>query len=93
VRLANGLSESPLESLSRFSMRGLEHQPQLQVRIYALNGSIIARVDFFWPEFALVGEADGMDKYDAEELKNEKRRAEALANAGFRITRWGWSTA
>jgi hypothetical protein len=93
VRLASGLSESPLESISRFAMQGLEPQPELQVRILDAQGDFIARVDFFWREFGLVGEADGMGKYDEAELRHEKRRSDALVNAGFLVTRWGWSTA
>jgi hypothetical protein len=93
VRLANGLSQSPLESVSRCSMRGLKHQPELQVGLLDAHGQFIARVDFFWLEFGLVGEADGMAKYDGAELRHEKHRSDALVNAGFQVTRWGWSTA
>jgi hypothetical protein len=93
VRLADGRSESPLESVSRFAMRALEPQPELQVCLLDALGRFIARVDFFWREFGLVGEADGMGKYDEAELRHEKRRSDALVNAGFHVTRWGWSTA
>jgi hypothetical protein len=34
-----------------------------------------------------------MAKYDGDELRHEKRRSDALVNAGFQVTRWGWSTA
>jgi hypothetical protein len=93
VRLSSGLSESPLESISRISMRHLAHQPELQVAIMSVEGHFIARVDFFWREFGLIGEADGYAKYDSAELRSEKRRQDALLKTGLVVTRWNWATA
>jgi hypothetical protein len=93
VRLSNGLSESPLESISRISMRPLPHQPELQITIRSIEGHFIARADFFWREFGLIGEADGFAKYDDAELRSEKRRQDALLRTGLVVTRWNWATA
>jgi very-short-patch-repair endonuclease len=53
-----------------------------------------AIVDFFWEEFGVVGEADGLLKYDDEEerlsLREEKLRQEAIEEMGFIVVRWTW---
>jgi hypothetical protein len=93
IRMANGLSESPLESISRCAMRGLSVAPELQVPLFSGTGSFIARVDFFWRAAGLVGEADGRAKYTGDELYREKQRQDALVAAGYLVTRWDWATA
>jgi hypothetical protein len=93
IDMASGLSESPLESISRFAMRGLSAQPEQQATISDASGLFVARVDFLWRREGLVGEADGRAKYTADELYREKRRGDALAAAGLVISRWDWATA
>jgi hypothetical protein len=52
----------------------------------------VARVDFYWDELGVVGEADGRLKYsDGSDLYAEKRRQEAIEDLGLRCVRWGWS--
>ena len=89
---ADGRSESPLESISRFHLRTLPDRPEIQVRLHA-QGRLLGRVDFFWRSAGLVGEADGMAKYDDAELRREKLRQDAMLRAGLLVTRWGWRTA
>lgn len=61
--LADGRAESPLESLSRARMFQLGlPMPELQVRFYDASG-FIGRVDFFWPQLGIIGEADGRMKF------------------------------
>lgn len=96
IRLADPLAESVLESLSRAAMwqEGLP-KPRTQVVIGR------ARVDFFWEHARVIGEADGLSKYERKAgdrstldiVRSEKRREERLADAGFEIVRWGWSDA
>jgi hypothetical protein len=60
-------------------------------------------VDFWWPEFNLIGEFDGNGKYLREEFANgrspgeiviaEKRREDRLRALGPQVTRWDWSIA
>jgi very-short-patch-repair endonuclease len=87
--VADPLSESPLESLTRAAilMSGLS-KPQLQVWIPSAG----ARVDLLFAAERVVVEADGMLKYtDSEVLRDEKLRQERLERAGYRVVRVTWS--
>lgn len=95
VEFADGNSESVLESVSRVAMheRGIT-PPHTQVVV----GD--ARVDFLWDDVRVIGEADGLGKYEADGarmtrdiVRAEKRREERLADAGFEVVRWGWEDA
>ncbi len=88
----DGRRENALESLS-FG-RFLEWRRPLPVLQHEFSDAagFIGRVDFYWPAFALVGEADGRLKYTSPEvLYAEKRRQERLEGLGLRVVRWGWS--
>jgi hypothetical protein len=93
LNIAQGRSESPLESLSlaRFAELGFA-QPQQQHGI--LIGRDRYRVDFFWPEVGVVGEADGRLKYSSnEDLWREKRREDAIRREVAGFIRWTWTDA
>lgn len=63
VRLADRRAESPLESLSRTRMFQLGMpMPELQVEFFDASG-FIGRVDFYWPQLGIIGEADGRMKF------------------------------
>ena len=89
VNLADPRSESPLESASRGVMIGAGLPvPDLQVWVRDRSGQD-HRVDFLWPDRGVVGEADGWGKYAAmEDVRVEKRREDALRDAGFLVVRW-----
>ncbi len=100
IEHADPKSESVLESLSRMAMyeQGLP-PPCTQVVIGDEHGPI-ARVDFLWERFGVVGEADGIGKYapdgrrtTAEIVRAEKWREERILDAGYEIVRWGWRDA
>lgn len=100
VAFADAASESALESISRVAMaqQGVP-APRTQVTLGDHIG-FGARVDFLWPEQKVIGEADGLGKYEAsggrstrEIVRAEKRREERLADAGYEIIRWGWEDA
>lgn len=94
VAFADGRAESALESLSRvrFHQHGLP-APELQVVLHDLDG-VIGRVDHYWAEFRVVGEADGALKYlRPEDLFAEKRREDRLRDAGSDVVRWTWDEA
>ncbi len=95
VALADGRSESPLESLSRVRLRQAElPSAQLQGNVHDLNGVWLARVDFLWDEYGVVGEADGALKYDGTDhriLLEEKRRQERIEQTGLIVVRWDHS--
>ncbi|GAA1124460.1 hypothetical protein GCM10009670_14760 [Citricoccus alkalitolerans] len=102
---ADGLAESPGESLSR----ALIHEsgfvvPDLQRRLYDGEGRLLARVDFWWEEIRLAGEFDGFVKYTAalastkatgaegqHALVQEKLREDGIRRAGNNLARWVWA--
>ncbi|WP_050670909.1 hypothetical protein [Luteipulveratus halotolerans] len=100
VALADPLSESAGESLSRAQMFLLRlPRPHLQVE-YADADGFIGRTDFGWD--GLVGEFDGKVKYRvdgldgkaaAEVLWREKRREDRLRRQVRGVARWVWCDA
>jgi hypothetical protein len=95
IAFADGRAASPLESISRVAFQdwGLP-PPQLQVTlVWDEFGNPKTIVDFYWEEFGVVGEADGLLKYDDEErlsLRAEKLRQEELETMGYIVVRWTW---
>lgn len=77
IAFSDGLSESPLESCARvtFEERGLE-PPELQVVLETSGGDF--RVDFYWPKYRTIAEADGLLKY--RDRDDASRRAIAQLN-------------
>lgn len=73
LALADPRAESPLESITRLALHDDGFPaPELQVWMGA------DRVDFYWPHYRLVLEADGRDKYSADQLWEEKKREQRL---------------
>ncbi len=96
-------SESPLESVSRVTMRAIGcPQPALQVPHYDAAG-FIGDVDFAWREHGVVGEADGDSKYLDPRLRAgrsaddvviaEKERENRLRALPRTVVRWRWHEA
>ena len=94
-------SDSPLETVSRLNMGALGiPRPMLQQRFDDYRG-LIGFSEFYWPEFKLVGEADGRAKYTdpryrrgrslEQVLLDEKVRADRLRAIGLEVTRWDWA--
>ena len=91
VSLGRAGAESPLESVSRIRLldRGLP-EPILQHEFHDARG-FVARTDMWWPQWNLVGEADGLVKYEtASDVKAEKIREDRLRAMGLKIVRWTW---
>lgn len=99
----DGRSESAAESLSRLQMfRTGIPVPSLQHELFDANGEFVARPDFLWPEYRLVGEVDGRSKYGEllrtgqdpiDAIMAEKRREESIRQLGYWIVRWDWDQA
>lgn len=96
-------SGSAGESLSRAQMHLLGFPAPLLQANFHIGGRFVARTDFFWPLFKLVGEFDGDAKYLRDEYLGdqtarqavlaEKKREDKLRAAGFRVVRWDWAIA
>jgi hypothetical protein len=102
IEFADGDSGSAGESISRVVIYRLGFPtPILQFEFRDASGRMI--VDFWWPEFALVGEFDGRGKYlrdeftrgrtTAETVLDEKSRENRLRALGPTVARWGWDDA
>ncbi|MFD6158064.1 hypothetical protein ACFWF7_10695 [Nocardia sp. NPDC060256] len=100
VEFLDGRAESPGESRSRVAMCQLKlPAPELQARILTPTKSLVARVDFLFPEHGVIGEFDGEIKYRGE-LRGtlnpedvviaEKVREDALRRLGWTVARWTW---
>ena len=95
MAFADGRAATPLESISRAAFRemGLP-APELQATLaWDEWGNPRIIVDFYWPDFGVVGEADGLMKYDdtdRQALRNEKLRQEELEDLGYVVVRWTW---
>lgn len=104
VDFADGAAQGPGESVSRVQMfeSGLT-MPVLQ-RPFEDHRGPIGFVDFYWPDFNLIGEFDGFVKYkkpefmkgrtDSEVLTDEKEREDRLRATDEHpgVTRWIWTT-
>lgn len=92
LHLARSGAQTPLESHSRLRlMRAGLPEPQLQVPLHDRAG-LIGRVDMYWPELGVVGEADGAIKYQTrDDLLKEKHREDRIRALGLSVVRWTWS--
>jgi hypothetical protein len=98
VAFADGDAESVGESRSRVLLaRARVPKPLLQWEVPGRQR--VGRCDFGWPELRTVGEFDGRVKYGrllrpgqdpGDVVFAEKRREDAIRDAGFRVVRWVW---
>jgi hypothetical protein len=92
LRLADGRSESVLESLMRVLLvtAGLP-TPELQYVIRD-GRAFLARVDLCWPLLRLVVETDGRTWHDPEDRRlADRRRDNALERLSWRVLRFTWA--
>lgn len=90
------LAETPLESWSRGFM--IVYGVPLPISQQVITGAdgVDYRVDFCWPEWGVIGEADGLEKYGSspEEFRKAKsrelERQRALEAQGWIVVRWTW---
>lgn len=91
---ATDLAESPGESVSRAVIEWCGFSaPTLQME-HLVEGQVY-RSDFCWPRERVIGESDGWPTNgetdaaaEADTVRSEKRREDALRRAGWRIARW-----
>lgn len=94
VRLVRKGSQSVGESLSRHMM-WTEHlpAPELQFEVRDLDGTLLGTCDFAWPEYGVLGEFDGMQKYgrllsDGETPGDAVQREKVREDALREVTNW-----
>ncbi len=99
LSFADGLAESPLESISRVAIHELGlPAPELQVEVY-LGDRLLGRVDKLWRAYNTVGEDDGIAKFGDDEqtrraaFRRLKVRNDALEDVGFEVASWTWEEA
>jgi very-short-patch-repair endonuclease len=99
VALADGRSESVGESRSRVVLHQQGVPPTDLQHEVRLDGRVVARTDFVWEDHRLVGEFDGRIKYGrllragqqaGDAVFEEKRREDAVREAGWGVIRWCW---
>lgn len=89
---SNGDAGSVLESCARvkFAEAGLP-APVLQAAIATSDAEFIGRVDFCWPAYRVIAEADGMAKYDEPRRAREQiMRDIRLRDAGYKVVHFTW---
>jgi hypothetical protein len=90
IAFADPRADSPLESISRVAF----HDYELPVPILQAVIGGYERADFLWPDYRVIGEADGLGKYTSPEvLRREKEREQSIAQLGFTTFRWTWRDA
>ncbi|MBK4348876.1 hypothetical protein [Lacisediminihabitans changchengi] len=103
IEFADGRADRPGESLSRVNIHlaGLP-APELQVPMRGASGRRYV-VDFWWPQFNLIGEFDGKAKYldpqflggrtSQQAVYDEKVREDDLRATSKSMSRWPWEIA
>jgi len=96
IPLADGLSESALESAARGTCLAADlPSPQLQHELFGASGRLY-RVDMVWLEARLILEPDGWGKYGNEgseqqaNFRREKYREDDIREANFTVLRVTW---
>lgn len=98
VDFGDGRAESPGESWSRVQLAALGlPMPKLQTKIFDAGGEFVARVDFDWEDYGVVGEFDGDIKYGRlltpcqdinTVIRKERAREERIRRQGRWVIRW-----
>lgn len=85
-------AQTPLETISRLRIvEGGLPEPELQFPVHDEQG-LIGYADVAWPDLKVIGEADGMGKYnDRADLVAEKLREDRLRAQGWIVVRWTWA--
>ncbi|HET6759510.1 MAG TPA: type IV toxin-antitoxin system AbiEi family antitoxin domain-containing protein [Propionibacteriaceae bacterium] len=100
IRLADGRSDSPGESVTRvqYYRYGIP-TPDLQFDLFDDRGVLIGTADFYWEDFRHLGEFDGKMKYQkllrpgespSDCVFREKRREDAMRADGRGMSRFIW---
>lgn len=84
-------AQTPLESISRIRLMNLGIPEPLLQQAFNDRRGLIGYADMYWPEFGVVGEADGQAKYENRaDLFAEKIREDRIRSLGLSVVRWTW---
>jgi len=84
--LADGLSESPAESWTRWLLHQSGTPPAvLQFEVFDESGRFVARVDFGWPDRKVALEYDGAYHADPLQQRKDRQRDEELRSLGWTV--------
>lgn len=91
---ADERAESPGESLSRLTIDALGLPSPVLQQVFPRDHGRRWVVDFWWPEFGIIGEFDGAKKYVSPDVVlAEKHREDDLRRRVRGFARWGWREA
>jgi very-short-patch-repair endonuclease len=90
---ADGRAESPLETRVRLrAVDGKVGPDELQYVVRRSDGHFVARCDFAWTKYGLVGEADGVGPHATPDaLLYDRDRQNAIEATGLHIVRFAWA--
>jgi hypothetical protein len=83
--LADGLAESPQETLVRLLLHRSSLPRPVAQYVVRHEGRFVARVDFAWPDHRLALEYDGLWHGEPGQFQRDRRRLNALLAAGWRV--------
>lgn len=92
VEFADWVPESVMESCARvvFYEHGLP-PPEFQIPILGMNGRVVAKADFCWPQFGAIAEADGIEKYTKRgDFKAHHQRDSRIREVGWEVAHFLW---
>ena len=102
MRLADGRSESPGESITRVQFHRFDiPQPEPQFEVRDASGHLLGRSDFGWDEFRHLAEFDGKEKYEKYRrpgesvsacVVREKSREDQMRGSCWGMSRFVWAT-
>jgi hypothetical protein len=92
VALVDPRSESPLETVIRLVLTdGGLPPPVLQHVVTDAHGTVLARLDFAYPEWCIAIEADGRAVHDqVPALYRDRQRSNVVELAGWHVLRFTW---
>lgn len=104
IAFANAAAGSAGESYSRVVIERCGFPRPLLQAAFSDGRGLIGYVDFYWPDFRLIGEFDGLEKYAKREFVGQRSPSEVVTDEKIRedrlrasrpqpgVTRWIWAT-
>jgi hypothetical protein len=84
IDIANGRTESPGESLTNLLVHDLRLPAPILQHEFRVGASLVARVDFWFPEQGVVLEFDGLAKYRDSVLRGDRSAEDVVVDEKLR---------